>query len=1423
MRNNTKKGFTLVELLVVIAILAILATVSVVGYTSFIEGSAVKVDADFATQLNHFLAAYKVNNKVTINEDNIDKVTADILDLAGVDEIEPQAGQYGYHFYYDFKDEQYKSLHDDVAITGTKSPVEQIAMHVLGYEPANGTSYKVRPGNCFTFNGQYYLVDGVGDLADVVSGIVNFNGTTTDLTNLEKAAQETGYENLVNFVRSTVFVTKKGSLVLSTSGSRSYVIIADDVETIKGEIVDVAGNKLPLSDTTYLATTADGFSMYVPETVTNIEGNALNINTPADCTILYLPAGTDVAAVCEAGFTNPNVIIMVGNVRYKLANSSDLVNTETNMTTTLKVKSVVKDFDLVINDTNNDNIDTYQQEGYKNNIGYVAWNNGNFLLQVDASQVLSTDGTNKVSTYEMYWELVTEGLGEYIYISNGEDGNPAGTVVFNDYDKSGAVDSADYVKFLEHLNTLVADGKTYFTVKATSVYSVTGEGDEQIVEKVEDGDYTNCPSVTMDVRVLTITEVGEVKIKDAANGWTSSNPVVLPYTEIGQTFDIVAGDLTYNWDGEIFNVDLACSVELKYECLHKTGECCMHVQCAELTAANILTHHNADCLECTHKAGVASTHTDDCCGHEHDEDCCTHTHSKYCSNLKNADGTAHTHTSASCCSGGHKNILGKDTACSGYGTLDNCNLNKCSAATNGTCDHQNKNQHSESCCQHLKQIHDLYCTNCNHEHVDHFNNGGKTPCCDSNHMSQGQCESALRNCCTHYQEIHKAYCCEHLTSGYEHNENCLTCTHVHNAAKCDKISCGYSELGTSIISGNVITIPENTNLNQLSGKLSVYVEGKDWGYVNLTFVNFSESSFKPSSSLSTHQNVYVGNDGGIKVSDLFSFVGETFNPDAGYKLVIFTRDVDNNNYDNLNYGKEAERHEFDITSVDQLIDLSTVATSTVKPYRAVMFMNGTRITEDMILRVENAKNVHTWEEFKALVSGDTNALANSVVLFGDIAIPADDAVDFFTLKDKAIYGNCFTFDVQNGRTVSDIICLEGASLLRDLKLTGALYKDFALQKTDEWGSSVVRAEGTSSIINCYISNTRSPLYVGGTKVTVKDTVLYGGRFANIDHRGGELVFEGTVTLIQKPIEYQIVGDYVKGKVIGFGIATWFNDGAAKVVTLATDAKLIQYNFISEELKNDLPKIAGMVSLTEPFDEAFNNPEYQSYIYKDGNTKYLNSGIVATDAYRIDYRVESPRGEKTEYKTGDILTLKLNPNNTTGIDANNTEKFTITFLPDHFKPQNFKADGNKLVVEGKDLYNGIKFELLQDVTLTSLPNVDLGNVELDLVADWLVYSFRIDCPDNYKNLQTSSNIKYEGFIFDSEQDYKGIFGIAGQTFHNAGLHYGQIVMDVRTPVGYDDQFEQYLTYVMDGAYDPDGENAYDFVNGNLVIYGVTDVE
>ena len=56
MRNNKKKGFTLVELLVVIAILAILATVSTVGYTAFVDKARESVAKTEFAQITNIIS-----------------------------------------------------------------------------------------------------------------------------------------------------------------------------------------------------------------------------------------------------------------------------------------------------------------------------------------------------------------------------------------------------------------------------------------------------------------------------------------------------------------------------------------------------------------------------------------------------------------------------------------------------------------------------------------------------------------------------------------------------------------------------------------------------------------------------------------------------------------------------------------------------------------------------------------------------------------------------------------------------------------------------------------------------------------------------------------------------------------------------------------------------------------------------------------------------------------------------------------------------------------------------------------------------------------------------------------------------------------------------------------------------------------------
>ncbi len=72
MKNNKKKGFTLVELLVVIAIIAILATVSVVGYTAFISKAN---QSNAMTELSQIKDA--VNAAVLDGEENVKITNAD--------------------------------------------------------------------------------------------------------------------------------------------------------------------------------------------------------------------------------------------------------------------------------------------------------------------------------------------------------------------------------------------------------------------------------------------------------------------------------------------------------------------------------------------------------------------------------------------------------------------------------------------------------------------------------------------------------------------------------------------------------------------------------------------------------------------------------------------------------------------------------------------------------------------------------------------------------------------------------------------------------------------------------------------------------------------------------------------------------------------------------------------------------------------------------------------------------------------------------------------------------------------------------------------------------------------------------------------------------------------------------------------------
>lgn len=815
MNTMKRKGFTLVELLVVIAILAILATVSVVGYTSFIEGTAVRVDADLATQLNHFLAAYKVDHRdIVINEDNVDEVTAELLELGGIESLDPQADQYGYHFYYDFKEEEYVSLHDNVALgLGDGVVGKTMKAWAEGEEPA----YANRVGNSFTDGRRYYLVDTAGSYASVLNQIYDFSGDYTDLATLYNTTLasfvSTDGTDLGTAVKSAmndlVFITNSGNFVIDLSNTHTIPIVnfteTEEDVVVKRLKTDINGNQAQINASNPLVTIQVDTTIEIPGD-TKLVANALVIATANGATanvVIDAESWVDIYENVDAGFTNSSTIVTVGGQDYVVDGEKVYDSTGAEVGE-LMINFTVASFNLKIVDTNlSDKV--LNRTDIKNE-GYVAIDiDGGFTF--DFIDALDEEG-GEASMSTVTWEIL-----ELVV---------AGTKL-----DLSVVDAADYITIAG--NNFKINTDDYDCLYPVDSIKVKATSDEPIDKYVPE-DQLKYAEQTYS---LNIVRVSGLKTLSVGNDSLLDSVAELVCNGGAATNFAISAEVQYNHtdaDGTpIGNIIIDTSITLEYTHEH-TEDCCNHQHDDSCESVCTHTEHTSECMDCAHK------HTDFnnyCCGHTHTDACYT---GGTCSHMPGGD---HGGANSPCLIPNHHNCLTTEaclTNCSHISGGNHLDANgrtgtesECFTCTHavgtdsykqdyaltaeqsGTYDYKllwgSATMQKYACrlCPNYKEDGSHWCYSVCIEGMSGVIAIGEvyeikcsTSCCQTQTKEAAQTHTHGGDACyTCKHETHVESCkgtCSHTTHTDEcyncthpHTEDCVNvCTHTHTATECDE-------------------------------------------------------------------------------------------------------------------------------------------------------------------------------------------------------------------------------------------------------------------------------------------------------------------------------------------------------------------------------------------------------------------------------------------------------------------------------------------------------------------------------------------------------------------------------------------------------------------------------------------------------------
>lgn len=299
LRNFSKKikAFTITELVIVIAVIAILASVLIPTFTGVIEKANVSADIQELHSVNVQLA---LQEEPITDEEGLKSVINSVFGETFYDSMSPRSEKYGYHYWYDVKNNKIVLGTYDEILAGTSASVSDNVVYadnapeIIAENPvveiAISSQNKFLPNSFRSIISGYYLLDRVGAMASAIDAVEALTALTEEnettggayfsvinaLTSTKAGSKDLNFATaILNKLSTTAIVTEAGTFRFQNVKEVTSLVFAKNITKISSSVYVYNGESVVkeyLRETNFIANVSN---IALPSTVQKVASGAL--------------------------------------------------------------------------------------------------------------------------------------------------------------------------------------------------------------------------------------------------------------------------------------------------------------------------------------------------------------------------------------------------------------------------------------------------------------------------------------------------------------------------------------------------------------------------------------------------------------------------------------------------------------------------------------------------------------------------------------------------------------------------------------------------------------------------------------------------------------------------------------------------------------------------------------------------------------------------------------------------------------------------------------------------------------------------------------------------------------------------------------------------------------------------------------------